>query len=45
MPSTSSPAIDLFAKNGFTLHRERERGSRTLVEFYLDLYRDRDGTE
>ena len=43
VPASSSPAIDLFEKAGFALHREREIGDRTLVEFYLDLYRDPDG--
>jgi len=34
------PAIAMFKKWGFQLARTREVGERTLLDFYLDLYRD-----
>ena len=35
------PAIDLFAKTGFRLNREREVANRIQMDFYIDLYQDR----
>lgn len=34
------PAIELFEKTGFRLHRERPIRDRTLLDFYLDLYKE-----
>lgn len=36
------PAIALFERLGFQLNRTRSLGSKVIVEFYLDLYRDHD---
>jgi ribosomal protein S18 acetylase RimI-like enzyme len=35
-----APAIAMFRKWGFQLARSRNVGERTLLDFYLDLYRD-----
>ena len=38
---TGSPrAVRLFSQLGFQLAREREFEGRTLLDFYLDIYRD-----
>ncbi len=34
------PAIALFRRFGFRLNRMREVGGRTMLDFYLDLYRE-----
>lgn len=35
------PAIELFEKKGFRLNRERQIDDRILLDFYIDLYRER----
>ena len=34
------PAIELFEKTGFRLNRERVIDNRTLLDFYIDLYKE-----
>lgn len=38
---TRKPAIELFEKKGFRLNRERSIDDRVLLDFYIDLYRER----
>ncbi|MFG0330600.1 MAG: GNAT family N-acetyltransferase [Phycisphaerales bacterium] len=37
-----APAIALFERFGFQLNRSRKVGEKTIVEFYIDLYREHD---
>jgi ribosomal protein S18 acetylase RimI-like enzyme len=37
----STQAVGLFGRLGFQLAREREIDGRTLLDFYLDIYRDK----